>query len=111
VADIDQTAGEPQGFINPTLYKLSGTSAIYDVLPEAGLQANYRRDFASAIVPGVKGFFQQVRELYFPGPEVYCDGTGNCAQRPNTLSAAKGYDSLTGLGSPGKGFIAVVAGS
>jgi hypothetical protein len=51
-----------------------------------------------------------VRELYFKGPEVYCDGTGNCAKRPNTLSAAKGYDSLTGLGSPGNGFIAALSG-
>lgn len=62
-------------------------------------------------MPGVKGYFISFRELYFPGPEVYCDGIGNCAQRPNTLKAFRGYDSLTGLGSPGKGFIAGVAGS
>ncbi len=61
-------------------------------------------------MPGVPGFFEQVRELYFPGPEVYCDGTGNCAQRPNTLKAFKGYDSLTGLGAPGKNFLSDVAG-
>jgi subtilase family serine protease len=111
VADINQTANQPTGFLNPTIYKIDRTkpSAIYDVL-RAGKQANWRRDFASAIVPGVKGFFIQVRELYFGGPEVYCDGAGNCAQRPNTLSAFKGYDSLTGMGSPGKGFIAAVAG-
>jgi subtilase family serine protease len=112
VADIDQTSGQATGFLNPTIYKLDRTrpGAIFDVLSEPTLQANYRRDFASAIVPGVKGYFEQVRELYFPGPEVYCDGTGNCAQRPNTLKAFKGYDSLTGLGAPGRDFIAAVAG-
>ncbi len=112
VADIDQTAGTQTGFLNPTFYKLDRTKAgtIYDVLAESGLQANYRRDYADAIVPGVKGYFQSVRELYWPGPEMYCDGTGNCASRPNTLSAFKGYDSLTGLGSPGANFIGNVAG-
>ncbi len=112
VADINQTAGQPTGFLNPAIYKLDRTTpgAIFDVLSEPNLQANYRRDFARAIVPGVPGFFEQVRELYFPGPEVYCDGTGNCAQRPNTLKAFKGYDSLTGLGAPGKNFLSDVAG-
>jgi subtilase family serine protease len=116
VADINQIARQNEGFLNPTLYKIDRTkpSAIYDVLREQGKQANFRRDFPSGIVPGltgVKGFFEQVRELYFGGPVVYCDGAGNCAQRPNTLSAFKGYDSLTGMGSPGKGFIAAMAGS
>lgn len=100
------------GFLNPRLYEIDKTtpSAIYDVLAEKGKQGNYRRDYTSAIVAGYnKGFFRQVRELYYPGPEVYCDGVGNCASRPNTLSAAKGYDSLTGMGSPGRNFIAVIA--
>lgn len=112
VADIDQAAGSTMGFINPRLYEIDKTtpSAIYDVLAEKGKQGNYRRDYTSAIVPGYnKGFFRQVRELYYPGPEVYCDGVGNCASRPNTLSAAKGFDSLTGMGSPGRNFIAVIA--
>jgi hypothetical protein len=34
-----------------------------------------------------------------------CDATGNCASRPNTLSTAKGYDSMTRLGSIGPDFI------
>jgi subtilase family serine protease len=113
VADADQVGGVAVGFINPAMYGLSKikASTIMDVLPEKGLQSNYRVDHAWALVPGAKGFFRSVRELYFPGPEVYCDGTGNCAKRPNTLSAAKGYDGLTGLGSPGTGFIPNLAGS
>ena len=46
-----------------------------------------------------------MRELYYPGPEIYCDGTGNCAKRPNTLTVQKGYDALTGLGAPGHRFV------
>jgi subtilase family serine protease len=113
IADVDQVAGKQAGLINPAIYALdkSKRSAIMDVLPEKGLQSNYRVDHAFAIVPGARGFFRSVRELYFAGPEVYCDGTGNCAKRPNTLTAAKGYDSLTGLGSPGSGFIADLAGA
>lgn len=112
IADVDQAAGRPVGFINPTIYGLdtSNPAAIMDILPEKGKQANYRRDHADQIVPGVKGFFRQVRELYFKGPEVYCDGTGNCAKRPNTLTVTKGYDGLTGLGSPGSAFITALAG-
>ena len=112
IADVDQAHGSAIGRLNPLIYALdkSKPAAIMDILPEKGLQANYRRDHAGQIVPGVKGFFRSVRELYFKGPEVYCDGTGNCAKRPNTLSAAKGYDSLTGLGSPGNGFITALSG-
>jgi subtilase family serine protease len=110
VADINQTSRQNLGFLNPTLYRIDRTkpSAIYDVL-RAGKQGNFRRDYANQVNPS-DGFLVQFRELYFGGPEVYCDAAGNCAQRPNTLSAFKGYDSLTGMGSPGKGFIAAVAG-
>ncbi len=112
IADADQAGGTAVGLINPAIYGLdqSKPTAIEDILPEKGKQANYRRDHANQIVPSAKGFFRQVRELYFKGPEVYCDGTGNCAKRPNTLTAAKGYDSLTGLGGLGSGFITALAG-
>ena len=111
VADADAVAGKSVGFLNPTIYKLdkSDPSAIEDILPEKGLQGNFRRDHANAIVPGVKGFLTSFRELYFKGPETYCDGAGNCASRPDTLHAAKGYDSLTGLGAPGANFIQALA--
>jgi subtilase family serine protease len=112
IADADQVAGVPVGFIDPTIYRMDvkQPSSIMDILPEKGKQANYREDYAGMIVPGVKGVFKQVRQLFWPGPEVYCDGTGNCVSRPQTLTVTKGYDSLTGLGSPGANFIATLGG-
>ncbi len=112
VADADQSAGVSVGFINPAIYRLdtSDPSTIYDILPEVGKQANYRVDFANTYAPGVAGTFTSFRELYFSGDEVFCDATGNCASRPFPLAVTKGYDALTGLGSPGTGFIAALAG-
>lgn len=119
VADADQAAGTALGFINPVLYRMdvADPSSILDILP-AGDQGNFRQDFAGPLGEGLTnaaganatGAISSFRELYFPGPEVYCDGTGNCASRPDTQSAATGYDSLTGLGAPGQDFIGTLAG-
>jgi hypothetical protein len=54
-----------------------------------------------------------------PSPSAYCAGrglsarpaTGNCATRPNTLTTAKGYDSMTGLGATGPNFVTDLAKS
>ncbi len=62
-------------------------------------------------MPGAKGFIKQFRELTYEGALTYCDATGNCATRPNTLTTAKGYDSMTGLGSTGPNFVSDLAGS
>jgi len=105
IADVDQVAGVPVGFINPAIYRLAGKAgAIDDILP-GGKQAQYRYDHAFTYVTGAKGDIQQFRELTFEGTITYCDETGNCDSRPNTLSTAKGYDSMTGLGSIGPDFI------
>jgi subtilase family serine protease len=111
IADADQAAGTPVGFINPAIYKLDGTAgAIDDILP-GGKQAQVRVDHANTYVPGAKGFIQSFRELTYEGAITYCDATGNCATRPNTLTTAKGYDSMTGLGSSGPNFVSDLAGS
>jgi subtilase family serine protease len=111
IADTDQAAGVAVGFINPAIYKLDSTpGAIADVLP-GGKQAQLRVDHASALVPGTKGFIQSFRELTYEGAITYCDATGNCATRPNTLTTANGYDSMTGLGSTGPNFVSDLAGS
>jgi hypothetical protein len=68
------------------------------------------QDNDSTAVPGAKGFLTSFRELTYEGPIVYCDGTGNCATRNNTLTTAKGHDSMTGLGAPGPAFIADLSG-
>jgi len=109
VADADGLAiasgAADVGFINPRIYALSTTSgAIDDILP-GGLQAQYRVDHAFTYIPGAKGFLYSFRQLTWEGVIVYCDATGNCASRPNTLSTAKGYDSMTGLGSIGPDFV------
>ena len=109
IADADQAAGSALGFINPAIYALHGqSSAIDDILP-GGKQGMFRRDLASTYVPGAKGFIQQFREVTYEGVLTYCDETGNCATRPNTLSTAPGYDSMTGLGSIGRSFVADLA--
>lgn len=106
IADADQAAGVPVGFINPAIYRLDAVSgAIYDIVP-GGKQAQYRVDQASAYVPGATGYIEQFREITYEGVITYCDETGNCASRPNTLTTAPGYNSMTGLGSPGPDFIA-----
>lgn len=114
VADADQAAVVPVGFINPDIYRLDQTnpSSIYDVLPEPSLEGNYRQDYAGPLGEdlGTSGYADSFRELYYSGLETYCDSTGNCASRPETQSAAKGYDSLTGLGSPGTNFVTALAG-
>jgi hypothetical protein len=77
-----------------------------------GKQGQLRVDHAFTYFgPGAKGVLYSFRELTYEGPIMFCDGTGNCATRDNTLSTAKGYDSMTGLGSPGPQFLADLTGS
>jgi subtilase family serine protease len=114
IADVDGVAeahgGSAVGFINPAIYRLdTKPGAIDDIVP-GGLQAQYRTDHAfTYISPTAKGFVYSFREITFEGTITYCDETGNCASRPNTLSTAKGYDSMTGLGSIGPDFITDLA--
>ncbi len=110
IADADQASeaagGSAVGFLNPAIYGLANKAgAISDVLP-GGNQGQLRVDHAFTYLgSGAKGFVEQFRELTFEGTITYCDATGNCATRPNTLSTAKGYDSMTGLGAPGPNFV------
>ncbi len=109
IADADQAAiaagGSSIGFINPAIYRVDKRAGAIDDIVPAGKQAEYRVDHAFTYVPGAKGTIQQFRELTYEGIITYCDETGNCASRPNTLSTAKGYDSMTGLGAIGPSFI------
>ena len=115
VADADQARGHAGGaavgFLNPAIYRLDSSSgAITDIVP-GGKQAQLRVDHAFTYIVGPKGFLYSFRELTYEGPIVYCDETGNCATRANTLSTAKGYDSMTGLGAPGPSFVGDLAKS
>ena len=105
IADADQAAGVPLGFVNPAIYKLVSTSGAIDDIVPGGLQAQFRTDHANTYITGAEGLIYSFREITYEGTITYCDATGNCATRPNTLSTAKGYDSMTGLGSIGPDFI------
>jgi subtilase family serine protease len=112
IADADQAAGMSLGFLNPTLYKAYGAhpSAFNDIVPPANPDsaAVIRVDYANT-VNNSEGFIVSLRVLDYQGPETYCDGTGNCATRDVTLTTAKGFDSMTGLGSAGPNFISALA--
>ena len=109
IADADQAAGTPLGFLNPVLYKasLGGNSTFDDILPPSNPNAAalIRVDYANT-VDASAGYLVSLRAINYEGPEIYCDGTGNCATRLVTLTTAPGYDGMTGLGSAGHNFIA-----
>jgi subtilase family serine protease len=112
IADADQATGVAVGFINPAIYRLVNTPGAIDDIVPGGNQGQLRVDHAFTYLgPGAKGFLYSFRELTYEGTITYCDGTGNCASRPNTLSTAKGYDSMTGIGSIGPKFISDLSGS
>jgi subtilase family serine protease len=112
IADVDQAAGIPLGFLNPTLYKayLASPSAFNDILAPANPDsaAVIRVDYTNS-VDNSAGYIVSLRAINYAGPETYCDGTGNCATRNVTLTTAPGFDSLTGLGSVGNKFISFLS--
>jgi subtilase family serine protease len=111
MADTDQAAGGALGFVNPLLYRLSASpasaaGALYDVVPGAS-QALVRVDYADG-VDAKEGTITSVRTLEYEGREVFCTGTGNCARQKVALSTTPGFDSMTGLGSPGAELISAL---
>ncbi len=113
IADADQAAGGTLGFLNPELYKAWAATpgAFNDIqaVTHPNLNGVIRVDFVNS-VDATGGFNISIRAIGYAGPETYCDGTGNCATRPVTITAAPGFDGLTGLGSPGRRFIAAMSG-
>jgi subtilase family serine protease len=111
MADAAQAAGGPLGFANPALYKVAASpaaaTAFYDVVP-GGKQAVVRNDYIDGI-DAKEGIKTTVRVLDYEGREVFCSGTGNCTRQKVALNTAPGFDSMTGIGSPGSGLIAALA--
>ena len=112
IADADQAAGAPLGFINPLIYALdrtpsSAAGAFYDVLP-AGKQALVRNDYLDGIDAN-EGTITSARVLGYEGREVFCSGSGNCTRQKTAINAAPGFDSITGLGAPANGLLAELA--
>ena len=79
----DQAAGHPHGFANPAIYQLAGSSAVRDVVPHGNKLAVVRVDFANG-VDAADGLIYSLRSI---------DRTG-------TIQTRKGYDDVTGVGTP-----------
>ncbi len=113
MADADQAAGTSLGFVNPVLYQLarspsaSAAAPLYDVV-SGGKQAQVRLDYVNGI-NAAEGYLTSVRVITYEGLEEYCSGTGQCTVQNVALVTAPGYDSMTGIGSPGTGLIAALA--
>jgi subtilase family serine protease len=112
MADADQAAGTPLGFVNPAIYALaaspaSASSSFYDVVPGAK-QALVRSDYLDG-VDAEEGTITSVRTLDYQGREVFCSGTGNCTRQKVALDTAPGFDSMTGIGTPASGLLAALA--
>jgi len=109
MADANQAAGGPLGFVNPLLYKIARdeAGAYFDVTPQP-LQADFRKDFLDG-VDEEAGIVTSVRTLEYEGKETYCSGTGNCTHQKVALSTAPGFDSMTGVGAPTGSLIAALA--
>jgi subtilase family serine protease len=84
MAVADQRAGFHHGFVNPTLYGLSGTDAIRDIRPSPTQIAVVRNDFDNG-VNASGGVTTTLRSADLDG----------------TLHTTRGYDDVTGLGAPG----------
>ena len=100
-ADAAQQARGQLGFVNPALYSLANTAAFHDVT-DSPLGAGHRVALArNEWAHSGTGTGAIQTSLYTLGT----DGTGTEA-----LHATKGYDDVTGLGSPAAPFIRDLAG-
>jgi subtilase family serine protease len=109
VALADQAAGGSLGFLNPLLYDLHSNdpSVITDIVPRGKL-AQIEVSYANS-VDASGGLVTTTRIDDYQGPETYCPATGSCITRDIVLSTADGYDDMTGLGTPGLGFVPALA--
>ena len=83
LADAIQNTGSAVGFINPLLYKASGTSAISDVLPTSSPQSTVRTNYTNDLNPS-EGYTFLLQTI-------------GVATQIYTLN---GYDDMTGVGTP-----------
>jgi hypothetical protein len=74
-----------------------------------------RADFVNS-VDSSSGFYYTTRIIDYEGPEQFCASTVGrskqhvaCSTRNVALNTAAGYDNMTGLGSPGSGFVDALA--
>lgn len=91
VADTQQHQGKDRlGFLNPALYKVVSSKVIADVTPQkAGIWTPTMAAFAGTDVPHRVGNYLIDADT-----------------RPQTLQSASGWDNVTGVGTPTRGFTA-----
>ncbi len=115
LADADQAGGTALGFVNPLLYKLAASRstaprAFYDIVPH-GEQALARVDYLDG-VDAKEGSVTSVRVLDYQGPEEYCaepSKPSSCTTQMVSLNTGPGFNSMTGIGSPGSSLVADMA--
>ena len=89
MADADQAAGSPLGFLNPFLYSLSGTSALHDIVTPSHRIAEAAAVFNNGVDASDGRDFQL-----------------SVLNHDTSLHTQRGYDDATGLGSPrGQAFL------
>jgi hypothetical protein len=83
MALADQAAGFAHGFVNPALYAIGSGGPIRDVRPPGKKFAAVRRDYNNGVNAN-KGYTVSLRTF----------------DTDSSLHTKKGYDNVTGLGSP-----------
>jgi subtilase family serine protease len=113
IARADETAGGSLGFVNPGLYSLSGKSSAIDdiVSPSSPMDTITPYDLNGQDATG--GVLYLAAGIDDQGNETYCGpnakGKTKCVAQPISLATTPGYDNMTGLGSPGAGFVTALA--
>jgi subtilase family serine protease len=112
MADADQAAGKSLGFANPLLYKLDSLPATaeraFDDIVPGGQQAMARVDYLNDVNKR-DGTLTSARVIEYEGGQEYCASATSCEQQKNILSTTPGYDSMTGIGSPGNELVQMLA--
>ena len=111
VARADEASGTSAGFLNPKLYALAGNAnALDDITPPASPLDTIRSDYLDG-VDASGGILYSARTLNYTGTETYCLNAmcTKSTTQPTTLDTAPGYDNLTGVGTPGAGFVTALA--
>ncbi|PWJ24157.1 pro-kumamolisin-like protein [Branchiibius hedensis] len=83
VALADQVVGGPLGFLNPAMYKLAGTPTFNDIASTGVSQAEVRVDFVNGV--DASGGLRT---------------TARTINQTGTIFTRKGYDDVTGVGTP-----------
>jgi subtilase family serine protease len=95
MALVQQRAGHPLGFMNPTIYAHAGSAAYHDVVPPASPLGVVRSNYVNS-VDATNGYTFFLRSLNFDSLL--------------TIHTAPGYDNVTGVGSAnGSAFLSALS--